>query len=77
MLHQSDGLHVKQINQGSVMQLSCKTGHSGRTKLINVCVFVEFNVGFPIHLPHRDNSIPSIDKRTYRYLPYVMFTQPE
>ncbi|WP_159656316.1 hypothetical protein [Vibrio atypicus] len=50
------------LDQGSVMQLSCKTGHCGRTKLINVCLLCEFNVGFPIHMPQCDISIPSIDK---------------
>jgi len=32
----------------------------------------EFNVGFPMHMLLRSKSIPSIDKRTCRYLPYVM-----
>ncbi len=30
------------------MLLSCKTGHSGSTKLINEGDICEFNVGFPI-----------------------------
>ncbi|MBD1566958.1 hypothetical protein HC729_15860 [Vibrio sp. S12_S33] len=33
-----------------MMQLSSSTGHRGSTKLINVSVFSEFNVGFPIHM---------------------------
>ncbi len=59
------------------MLLFCKTGHFGRMKLISVCLLNEFNVGFPIHMLQRNTSIPSIDERTHRYLPYVTYTQPE
>jgi len=44
-------LYVKGINQGSVMHPFCKTGHFGSMKLISVCLFKGFNVGFPINMP--------------------------
>lgn len=59
-------------DQGSVMLLSCNTGHSGNKKLINDGDICEFNVGFPILSRSHDNSIPSTNKRIYRYLPYVV-----
>ena len=40
------------------MLLFCKTGHLGRTKLINGCLLCEFNVGFPINMPLQRQQYP-------------------
>jgi hypothetical protein len=40
------------------MLLSCRTGHRGSTKLINVCKLSEFNVGYPIHMLFPQQEYP-------------------